>query len=114
MSAAADSHGHDHGHEGGHGSPGFYWFIGVVLTIITAVEVAIFYIPSLESVLVPSLLVLSAGKFVLVVAYYMHLKMDSPIFTGVFMAGFVLAAFMVSALIVLYKVLPPYGVVPPA
>lgn len=108
MSAAADAH----GHEGGHATPGFYWMIGIVLTVITAVEVAIFYIPQLSSVLVPALLVLSAAKFVLVVAFYMHLKFDSNVFVGVFMAGFVLAAFMVTALIVLYKVLPPYGVVP--
>jgi cytochrome c oxidase subunit 4 len=108
MSAVAEAH----GHEGGHASPGFYWMIGVVLTVITAVEVAIFYIPQLASVLVPALLVLSAAKFVLVVAYYMHLKFDSNVFAGLFMAGFVLATFMVTALIVLYKVLPPYGVVP--
>ena len=54
MSAAAEAH----GHEGGHATPGFYWMIGIVLTIITAVEVAIFYIPQLSSVLVPSLLLL--------------------------------------------------------
>jgi cytochrome c oxidase subunit 4 len=107
MSASVETH----GHEGEHASPGFYWFIGAVLTVITAVEVAIFYVPQLDSVLVPSLLLLSAAKFVLVVAYYMHLKFDSRIFTGVFLAGFVLAAFMVTALITLYKILPPYGVV---
>ena len=109
MSASVETH----GHESGHASAKFYWFIGAVLTIITAVEVAIFYVPALAGVLVPSLLLLSAAKFVLVVAYYMHLKPDSNIFTGVFLAGFVLATFMVTALIVLYKVLPPYGVVPP-
>ena len=108
--AHAETHGHDGGHE--HASAGFYWLIGAILTVITAVEVAIFYIPQLESVLIPSLLRLSAAQFVLVVAYYMHLKFDSPVFTGVFMAGFVLAAFMVTALVVLYKVLPPYGTVP--
>ena len=110
MSASVETH----GHESGHASAKFYWFIGAVLTIITAVEVAIFYIPALAGILVPSLLILSAGKFALVVMYYMHLKPDHKIYTGVFMAGFVLAAFLVSALIVLYKVIPPYGVVPPA
>ena len=101
--------GHDQEH-GGHASPGFYWAIGGVLTVITAVEVAIFYIPALASVLVPVLLVLSAAKFLLVVMFFMHLKFDSPIFSGVFLAGLVLAAFMTVALIILYKVLPNYQI----
>ena len=102
------AHGAGHGEHGGHASPGFYWAIGGVLTVITAVEVAIFYVPFLEPVLVPLLLVLSAAKFILVVMFFMHLKYDSPIFSGVFLAGFVLAAFMTVALIILYHVLPNY------
>ncbi len=96
----------EHGHEGGHAGPGFYWMIGGILTVITAVEVAIFYVSALESVLVPLLLALSAAKFLLVVMFFMHLKFDSRVFTGVFMAGMVLAVFMTTALVVLYKVLP--------
>jgi cytochrome c oxidase subunit IV len=101
-------HGGD-GH-GSHASPAFYWAIGGILTVITAVEVAIFYIPFLDPVLVPSLLVLSAGKFLLVVMFFMHLKFDHRIFTGVFLSGMVLAMFMTVALVVLYHVLPAYDV----
>ena len=54
-------------------------------------------------------LVLSAAKFVLVVGFFMHLKFDSKVFTGVFVAGLVLAVFMVSALMVLYHWLPAAG-----
>lgn len=103
--------GHDQGHghgSGGHASTKFYWAVGAILTVITAVEVAIFYIPALESVLVPVLLTLSTAKFVIVVMFFMHLKSDSKIFSGVFLAGLVLAAFMTTALIVLFKVLPQY------
>ncbi|MGD2123633.1 MAG: cytochrome C oxidase subunit IV family protein [Gemmatimonadota bacterium] len=96
------------GDHGGHASPGFYWAIGGILTVITAVEVAVFYIPFLAPVLVPILLTLSAAKFVLVVMFFMHLKYDSRIFSGVFLAGLVLAAFMTVALIMLYHVLPNY------
>jgi cytochrome c oxidase subunit 4 len=97
----------DHGHgEGGHASAAFYWAIGGVLTVITAIEVAIFYIPALSAVLTPTLLVLSAAKFLLVVMFFMHLKFDSRIFSGLFLAGMVLAMFMTTALVVLYKVLP--------
>ena len=96
-----------HAH-GGHASPAFYWTIGGILTVITAVEVAIFYIPALEVFLVPLLLLLSAAKFLLVVMFFMHLKFDSKIFSGVFLAGMVLAVFMTTALVILYKVLPQY------
>ena len=97
-----------HGDNAGHASPGLYWAIGGILTVITAVEVAIFYLPAMAPVLVPVLLTLSAAKFALVVMFFMHLKFDSPIFSGVFLAGLVLAAFMTTALIILYKVLPNY------
>ena len=103
--------GHDQGHghgSGGHASTGFYWAIGAILTVITAVEVAIFYIDAMAPVLVPVLLVLSAAKFAIVVMFFMHLKFDSKIFSGVFLAGLFLAAFMTTALIILFKVLPKY------
>lgn len=106
-----ESHG-EQGREEAHASPAFYWMIGAVLTVITAVEVAIFYVPYVQPVLVPSLLLLSAAKFALVVLFFMHLKFDSKIFTGLFSAGMVLAMFLVVALVILYKVLPghPSGV----
>lgn len=93
-----------------HSHPGAmtYIVVAVILTVITAVEVAVFYIPALESVLVPILLTLSAGKFILVAMFYMHLKMDSRIFSGVFVAPLLLALFLIVALIVLFKVLPGY------
>ena len=106
MSAEA-MEGREQGH-GGHASAGFYWAIGGILTVITAVEVAIFYMPELSGILVPALLTLSAAKFLLVVMFFMHLKFDSRIFSGVFLAGLALAMFMTTALIVLYKVLPNY------
>ncbi len=73
-------------------------------------EVAIFYLPAMAPVLVPLLLVLSATKFMLVVMFFMHLKFDSRIFSGVFLAGMVLASFMTVALIILFKVLPNYQI----
>ena len=100
---------HDDPHAG-HPTAKFYIVIGAILTIITAVEVAIFYIPALAGVLVPTLLVLSLGKFVLVVMYYMHLKMDSRVFTFVFVAPLILAVLVVISLIMLFKVLPTYDV----
>jgi cytochrome c oxidase subunit IV len=112
----ADAHGAAaHGHQATHDAPPHvgwkkYVMIGVILAIITAVEVAIFYIEALAPVLVPALLVLSAGKFFLVVFYFMHLKLDHPIFGRVFWAPMVLAVLVVIGMVILFKVLPAYGV----
>jgi len=99
-----------HGNEQAHPGYGTYLAIAAVLTIITAVEVAIFYIPALGSVLVPLLLTLSAGKFALVVMFYMHLKHDSSVFTSVFVAPLSLAVLVIVALILIFKVVPTVGV----
>jgi cytochrome c oxidase subunit 4 len=83
-----------------------YVLIGVILTVITAAEVAVFYIPAMRPVLVPTLLVMSGAKFALVVMFYMHLRFDNPIFSGVFVAPLILAMCVVVALIVLFHVFP--------
>lgn len=103
-----DTHG-DGSHEHAHPGIGTYLVIALILTVITALEVAIFYIEALSGVILPLLLTLSTGKFVLVVMFYMHLKTDSRIFTNVFMAPMALAVFLVIALVVLFNVLPNYG-----
>ena len=107
----ADTHSHTHEvahEEHGHSHPTWktYVVVGFILTAITAIEVAIFYIPSMASVLIPTLLVLSGAKFFIVVLWYMHLKFDSKIFGRVFWAPFALAILVVVGMIILFKVLP--------
>ena len=97
---------HTHDEHAGHPGWRTYVVIGVILTVITAVEVAIFYIESLAGVLVPSRLILSALKFVIVVAFYMHLKFDDAIFRRVFLAPLFLGALVVIGMVILFKVLP--------
>ncbi len=100
------------GHESheGHGHPGVmtYVVVGIALAILTALEVAVIYIPPLAPAVIPILLVLTTAKFALVVMFYMHLKTDDRIFTWVFVAPGVLAVFVVAALIILFRVLPQY------
>jgi cytochrome c oxidase subunit 4 len=107
----ADTHSHTHEvaheeHTHSHPTWKTYVVVGFILTAITAIEVAIFYIPSLAGVLIPTLLVLSGGKFLIVVLWYMHLKFDSKIFGRVFWAPFALAILVVVGMIMLFKVLP--------
>jgi cytochrome c oxidase subunit 4 len=97
-----------HEEHGGHASLRTYVIIGVILTVVTAIEVAISYIPALSSVEVPLLLALSFAKFMLVVLFYMHLKFDSRIFSRLFYGLSVLATLLVSGLLLFYSVLGEY------
>jgi cytochrome c oxidase subunit IV len=74
-----------------HPGPRQYVNIAIILAIITAAEVAIYYISALDDFLVPLLIVFSAIKFILVVSWFMHLKFDSRVFRRLFVAGLVLA-----------------------
>ncbi|PYO35753.1 MAG: cytochrome C oxidase subunit IV, partial [Gemmatimonadetes bacterium] len=64
--------------------------------------VGVFYVPAFHPVLVPTLLILSAVKFTLVVMFYMHLKMDSRFFTFLFGGPLLLAMVMTMGLMFLF------------
>ena len=94
-----------HGHgKTEHGHPGAKEYLGIaiVLTVITAVEVAVFYIPSMKPVMVPILLTLSALKFAMVAMWYMHLKFDSRLFSWLFVVPMFIAAGVILALLKLF------------
>jgi cytochrome c oxidase subunit IV len=77
----------------GHPGPRQYVIVAVVLAVVTAMEVGLFYVGFLPSpVVVASLLVLMAIKFALVVLWFMHLRFDSPIYKRLFVAGLALAS----------------------
>ena len=90
-----------------HASKTTYWLIALILGIITMLEVAVFYVPLLHSVIVPMLLVLSAAKFVLVAMFFMHLKFDKPILTTVFAGGIVVATIIILAMMLLFGAIGP-------
>ena len=74
-----------------HPGPRKYVAVAVILAIVTAIEVAIYYIPALFDVIVPLLLAFALIKFIFVALYFMHLKFDSRIFRRFFLIGIVLA-----------------------
>ena len=90
----------------GHGTPAFYAIVGLILAVITLVEFLVFYVESLGVLLIPIMLILSLMKFVIVVAFFMHLRFDNKIFTYLFFAGFILAAVIAVALLVLLAIKP--------
>jgi len=78
-------------HESTHPGPLEYAQIGLILVVITAVEVGIYYLGISQTLLVTALVVFSASKFTLVVLWFMHLKFDAPLFSWIFVLGFLLA-----------------------
>jgi cytochrome c oxidase subunit 4 len=95
-----------HGHAAEHPHPTWstYWRVATVLTIITVVEVWAYYIPQFVAsrAFVPSLLIMSAAKFVIVVLFYMHLKYDHRLFRLLFTGPLVIAMVTIIALMFLF------------
>lgn len=112
MASVAETGTDQHGAQAashGHPTAKTYVLVAIVLTAITALEVAIFYIPTLHPVMVPLLVTLSAVKFSTVVLFYMHLRFDSPLFGRVFFGPMLLAIVVVISMIILFHVLPQYN-----
>jgi cytochrome c oxidase subunit 4 len=81
-----------------------YLSIALFLTVVTAIEVAIYYIDPIKHspFFVPALLILSSLKFFAVVGFYMHLKYDHRIFRGLFGGPFLIAITTIIALLFLF------------
>ena len=89
--------------EESHGlEPMQYVQIGIALGIITFVELAASLWLDLGNALIPILFVLSAVKFAVVVAFFMHLRFDDKLFTRVFIVSLALGASVLFALFALF------------
>ncbi|HEY7517103.1 MAG TPA: cytochrome C oxidase subunit IV family protein [Methylomirabilota bacterium] len=87
--------------ERGHASTRTYLLVAAILAVITALEFGVIYIRRLTPILVPLLLVLSIGKFALVVMYFMHLRYDTKPLTFLFVAPLLLAVGLAVAVMTL-------------
>ncbi len=90
------------GHPEPHVSNRTYVGVAAVLAVLTALEVMVFFLPSIKPVMVPILLVLMAAKFALVVLFFMHLKFDSKVFSGLFAGPLIIASAIIVSMIFLY------------
>ena len=86
-----------------HPSPMTYFAVAMILSVITAIEVIVFYFTWLGKGIIPILAILSGAKFALVAMFYMHLKYDSKLFSWMFIGGFVLAILVTFALLILFR-----------
>jgi cytochrome c oxidase subunit 4 len=90
----------------GHAHPGprQYIAIGVILVILTGIEVAVSYIDTAHSnIIILTLALMAALKFFLVCAWYMHMKQDLPFFRRLFIVGIVLASFVYGVVILFFS-----------
>lgn len=103
------AHAIDHGHGAhapadahNHPGPMVYGVVAIVLIVLTAMEIGVFYAPFLQTWLVPLLIILALMKFILVAAFYMHLWYDSSVFTVLFGAPLMLAVLICASLMMLF------------
>ncbi|HLW71125.1 MAG TPA: cytochrome C oxidase subunit IV family protein [Candidatus Binataceae bacterium] len=109
----SSEHAIEHGHggvhhaveESHHPTANQYLVIALILTVLTVAEIGVYYVPALQPLLVPLLLILSFCKFVLVAAYYMHLHFDSRVFSVLFIFPLMLACLILASLTMLLSYL---------
>jgi cytochrome c oxidase subunit IV len=70
-----------------HPTPRFYWIVAAVLAVVTAAEIAIGYADIATAIKVTGLFTLGGLKFAAVVAFFMHLRFDKPLYRSLFLIG---------------------------
>jgi cytochrome c oxidase subunit 4 len=92
---------HGAGHK--HPSDRNYMGIALFLGVLTALEVATYYV-DLGDVLIPILMVMMVVKFAVVAGWFMHLRFDNALFRRLFVSGLVLAVLVYMAFLTAMQV----------
>ena len=78
-----------------HPTPKRYVQIAIVLGILTAIEIALYYTEDIVGVFTdPILIILAVGKFIIVVGWFMHLRFENKMINRFFAGGMILALFL--------------------
>ena len=78
-----------------HPTPKQYVQIAIVLGVLTAIEVALYYTEDIVGVFTdPLLMILAIGKFVIVVGWFMHLRFENKLVNRFFVGGMILGVFL--------------------
>jgi cytochrome c oxidase subunit 4 len=80
-----------------------YVQIAMALAVITGTEILLIFLPFARWLVIGSLVILSAVKFVLVISIFMHLRWDKMLCTSIFIIGLVLGGGTMWALISLFN-----------
>jgi len=83
---------------------GTYKWVALILFVMTVVEVWVYYIPAFVATpwFVPTILILGAIKFAIVVMFYMHLKYDYKLFRALFVGPLTIAVLILISLLFLF------------
>ena len=84
-----------------------YLIVFGILAGFTLIETLVSYVQQ-EAIRLPVLLGLSAVKAVLVLLYFMHLKMDSRVFSYLFVAGLILALPLILVMTIVMPIIARY------
>jgi cytochrome c oxidase subunit 4 len=87
-----------------HPSPKEYVRIAIILGLLTAGEVSIYYMGLAHGLLISLLFVFAGLKFSLVVLWFMHLKFDSRTYARFFMIGIAFAFTLYMVVLLTFKV----------
>ena len=75
-----------------HPTPKKYVQIAIVLGILTAIEIALYYTEDIVGIFTdPLLIFLAVGKFIIVVGWFMHLLYENKTVNRFFIGGMILA-----------------------
>lgn len=96
--------GADHDLEHAHPGPTEYVKIALILAVVTAVEVGLYYLELAKGAMILLLLVLSAVKFALVILFFMHLRFDNKLFSWFFVSGLIGAFLAFFAVLNMFRV----------
>ena len=78
--------------ENHHPTPKQYVQIAIILGILTAIEVALYYTEEVVGVFTdPLLIILAISKFIVVVGWFMHLRFENKLENRFFAGGMILA-----------------------
>jgi caa(3)-type oxidase subunit IV len=91
-------------HAVGHPTPKEYVRIGVILGVLTGLEIAASYSGVSGSIMIPTLFVLALIKFSLVVLWFMHLKFDDRRYARFFVMGLSGAAILYLVVLISLRV----------
>ena len=94
-------------------TPLFYTIIGIGLGVMTVIEVWFFTMrDSFGAFFVTVMLLLALFKFVVVVAFFMHLRFDKNLLSLVFASGFIIAIAIFVIMLVVQGQFSPDKLVP--
>ncbi|MGB7873816.1 MAG: cytochrome C oxidase subunit IV family protein [Anaerolineales bacterium] len=81
-----------------------YLFVFIALAVFTLIETLVSYVQQ-EAIKLPTLVVLSVVKALLVLLYFMHLKFDSKVFSYLFIAGCILSIPLILVIVLIMPAL---------